>query len=749
MPAGPPPRGARLWLFRLLAVVGLPLLVFAALEIALRVSGYGYSTGFFNRVQIGNETFLVNNEKYGNRFFPEELARFSGPIRMAEHKPGDTFRIFVLGESAAMGDPEPSFGASRYLDVLLRERFPQRKFEVVNVAITAINSHVILPIARDCAQQHGDLWIIYMGNNEMVGPFGAATVFGSQAPPLGMVRLSLAIQKTRTGQLLMALARKVRGKAASASSWGGMEMFIGNELPPDSPRKQRVYRNFQQNLRDIVGAGLRSGATVVLNTVAVNLGDCPPFASMLNSNQPPADRARFETLYGQAIAALNQSNRTEALALFDQAARLNPQYAELHYRWGAALLETTNHAAARAQLQQAVDTDALPFRTDSRINGLIRNEAAQHPGARLALLDAAELLATNQPVGVCGKETFYEHVHFNFEGNYRLARLWAEQAEAALPEAVRAKPAGPWASQQTCDRLLGLSDWNRALVLQSFFKRLSQPPLSRQFNNPKRQEFIGAELARLRAATTSNAIPLTISNFQAAIARAPGDHYLYETFAEFLQAIGDFPLATEQWKRVHEILPEDFLSYYQLGRLYALQGKWAEAETCLGEVVATHPSMIEAWYELGNVHAARQQYDRALADYQQVLRRRPKDFRAICATGKVLAKLNRRLEAIDRFRQAIELNPAYWEAHFQLGGELSFDGKTAEAEAQFAEAVRLQPGHPTSHFNLGAMLAKQRRYDEAIHEFEEALRLDPGYQNARLYLSQVKMLKANPALAPQ
>jgi hypothetical protein len=72
--------------------------------------------------------------------------------------------------------------------MLLRERFPGQRFEVVNVAVTAINSHVILPIARECAQHQGDLWIVYMGNNEMVGPFGAATVFGTRAPSWWSVR---------------------------------------------------------------------------------------------------------------------------------------------------------------------------------------------------------------------------------------------------------------------------------------------------------------------------------------------------------------------------------------------------------------------------------------------------------------------------------------------------------------------------------------------------------------------------------
>ena len=66
-------------------------------------------------------------------------------------KPRKTFRIFVLGESAAMGDPDPAYGFSRYLEVMLRERFPSMKFEVINTGSVAINSHVLLPIAKGLA----------------------------------------------------------------------------------------------------------------------------------------------------------------------------------------------------------------------------------------------------------------------------------------------------------------------------------------------------------------------------------------------------------------------------------------------------------------------------------------------------------------------------------------------------------------------------------------------------------------------
>ena len=45
-----------------------------------------------------------------------------------------------------------------------------------------------------------------MGNNEMVGPFGAVTVFGAKAPPRWMVRLGLSLQTTRVGQLAASTA---------------------------------------------------------------------------------------------------------------------------------------------------------------------------------------------------------------------------------------------------------------------------------------------------------------------------------------------------------------------------------------------------------------------------------------------------------------------------------------------------------------------------------------------------------------
>ena len=86
----------------------------------LRLVEYGHPTGFFRRVRIGSEVFLRENDGFALRFFPPELARSPTSFRFAARKPDGVRRIFVFGESAAMGDPQPAYGASRYLEVLLR-----------------------------------------------------------------------------------------------------------------------------------------------------------------------------------------------------------------------------------------------------------------------------------------------------------------------------------------------------------------------------------------------------------------------------------------------------------------------------------------------------------------------------------------------------------------------------------------------------------------------------------------------------
>jgi tetratricopeptide (TPR) repeat protein len=622
---------------------------------------------------------------------------------MEPEKPAGVCRIFILGESAALGDPSPAYGAGRYLGALLSERFPGRRFEVINVAITAINSHAILPIARECARHQGDFWIIYMGNNEMVGPFGAATVFGAQAPPRWIVRLGLALQQWRSGQLLMALTRDIKGNRSGAASWGGMEMFLGNQIAPEDPRKETVYRNFRDNLRDILRAGLDSGARVVLNTVAVNLKDCPPFASVSATNTP---RGRSHS-------------------------------AEAEYRHAQSLLAQGGVAAARDEFQKACDDDTLPFRADSRVNGLIRQAAGEFAGPGLVFCDAASPATLGEPPSaIPGGEIFYEHVHFNFEGNYRLGRAWAEKIGPLLPAEFRAAAANDWASQEICDRRLGLTDWNRLITVNEIIRRRRQPPLDSQTNNQSQLEQLGHQLTGLRrrmdAADAADARAIYIQDIE----RDPDDYLLRFNYGDFLEGIGGAREAVAQWRQVEELLPQYYLPYLEQGRMLEREGQLDDAAENFRRALSLYPRATVAWYELANIDASQGRYADALDEGERARRLEPNQPAFCACMGRVLSRMNRHADAVEKYRESIQIQPGYFDGRMGLAEELLALGRDVEAEAQFNEAVRLQPNSARAHLELGQALLKEGRRDDARRQFEQTLRLDPANAAARQGLNQ-------------
>jgi len=377
----------RLWLMRLFAMVFIPLLVLGGIELGLRLGGYGYDTGFFRRIQINGHNFYVPNEKFSYRFFPPAIARTAPLFRFAAEKATNSHRIFLFGESAANGDPDPTYGVGRYLAILLRERYPGTDFQVISVALTAIDSNVILPIARDCARHQGDLWLIYMGNNEMVGPFGAETSYGLRAPSLGVIRTILAIKNTRIGELFDAFIRRL--SPSTPKEWVGMKMFLNGRIGYDDPARLRAYANFKGNLEDILRTAQRAGVPVILSTVAVNLKDCAPFASIhavgLDKNQESA----WNKIYEEGVDLETAGSYGEALALYQKAAEIDPQFADLQFRMGRCDLALTNDDQARRDFELARDHDALDFRADTRINSAIKEAASRHAGQGVFLLDAA------------------------------------------------------------------------------------------------------------------------------------------------------------------------------------------------------------------------------------------------------------------------------------------------------------------------------------------------------------------------
>src|SRR5947208_9832557 len=205
--AQPPQASWRRWAGRLALMLLGPVFLLGALELALRVIGYGYPTSFFIKTDDGHH--YTANRSFGWRFFPRETSTAPHPFLMPVQKDPGTLRIFILGEAAALGTPAPPFGFGRILEVMLRRQFPERQFEIINAAMRGIDSNIVLPIARECAQHQPDLFIVYMGNNEAIGLYAPEPGSRNLTSRLKLLRAIQHARATKVYQLLESLIRKM------------------------------------------------------------------------------------------------------------------------------------------------------------------------------------------------------------------------------------------------------------------------------------------------------------------------------------------------------------------------------------------------------------------------------------------------------------------------------------------------------------------------------------------------------------
>lgn len=539
----------------------LVVVALSTVEMGLRLFGYGHAPGFWRKeTDRQGRTSIRENWWVTAPFFAPELVRRPQPFRLPAEKAPESYRIFVLGSSAAMGDPEPSFSISRTLEVMLGAAYPKIRFEVVNAGVTAINSHVVRGIAQDCARLQPDLFVVYEGNNEVIGPFGPGTVFTPVLRSSGAVKAAIYMRGLRTGQALTALARKSKTSSGQPEDWGGMQMFLQHEIAADDPRLETTDQMFEANLRSIARTGVEAGATVLLGTVLTNQRDFSPFQSRHRADLDAGQLSQWTAEFEAGNAAATTADWPEAERHLRAALALDDGFAETHFRLGRALMRTGRWEDAKAEFQRALDLDRLRFRTDSQLNETIRRVAATE-GERVQLVDLVRAAEVQTPGGILGDEMLYEHVHLSFRGTYSVARELFGAVTNDLRRRGRLLPAEfvrqPMPTDEVRERL-AFTTYEQAMIGKEMLARLKRAPFTSQSSNEERV----AGYARRDAHATQllsqpESAETIFAIYARALERAPDDWVLHRNYGMALVAMNKAELGKTELLKALTTIPDD------------------------------------------------------------------------------------------------------------------------------------------------------------------------------------------------
>jgi len=715
----------RLWILRIALLVTGPAVFLALLEAGLRLAGYGYPADFLV-TSDGGRTWSPNL-RFGCRFAPRAAATAPDLFSIAGEKPSGTVRIFVLGESAAMGTPDPAYSFGRVLEVMLRERHPGVRFEVLNAAMMGMSSHVMLPVARDCARHNPDIFIIYAGNNEVIGFWSPCTAPAWAASCRPIVRAAVWARGMRVGQWAAAACERLGGPAGPEPQT--LETFLAGAVSPDDPRLQTVCRHFRDNLADLCRTVRGAGARAVLATVATNLKDCAPLASLHRAGLTEAERAEWDALV-RAGDDEERAGRPDAAARrYAQALRIDDRFADLHFRLGRCLAALGRWDEARPHYVRARDLDALPFRATGALNQAVREAAREFAADGVALVDAEEALARceESPHGIPGEELFYEHAHMMFEGNYRLAAALLPAVEAALPPG-RAAPA-PVPSAQRCADALVLTARDRFRMAAAMVALTEKPPFVNQSDHAWRQERARQALARFGQTLTPETGDQEYRVYRAALALAPADCHLHRHCAMLRFELGDFASAAWHWRAVVAMFPDCADARVRLGEALARGRRLDEAAREYAEAIRCRPEGLEAYQWLTAVLQAQGRVEEAADCVSRALRvwPHPAGYRTL---GDLLVKQGRLAEAVAPYRRGLELAPQDPGLHESLAAALAAQEELDEAAAHLQAVLQADPEHVVARCALARVLARQGKAEEAAQEYRQVLLLNPGYPEA-------------------
>jgi Flp pilus assembly protein TadD/lysophospholipase L1-like esterase len=664
----------RRWLAKLMLAVAIPAAALVALESGLRFLPYGIEPSWTVRAAEDPAAGWHDNPDIGTLWFAPGLVRSPVPFRSTGSTDG--LRVVVLGESAAMGDPAPAFGLAPQLEALLRAAYPGTSVEVINAAMTAIDSSVIVDIARAIARLNPDAVIVYMGNNEAIGPFGPppGTRFLTGLEPW-YARAVLAARGTRTGQGLRRFYQDATDEGSPG--WRGLAQFSDRVIAPDSPVLDALHRRYAANLEAVLTAIRRAGAAPVLATVASQ-----PF------------RAPF--------AARNASGATSALAAWHES---------------LDLLARGETAAARVAWQRSRDLDPVRFRADSAINDTVRAVAG-----RATVLDVEASLLERPDAAAL----FWDHVHFTPEGNYEVARLFADTLAPLLEQRGFGAPR-PWLSRREALDALIYTPWDDLNTTALMHTRLLRPPFVAVADHQALATGITARLRTLRNEVDLRTVTAARDRLIEAcrpvpIPPAPGARLLriLEELEQWDDAWAVAQRLATDWPHVrahqhalgrHLVRRGDVaagmaalergevpggrrpaaLARIETATLLAEQGRMAEALALLDRVITATPWLGKAWYNRAVVYSRLGQLDNAERDFRQALASEPDMVEAFNNLGVIALKRNRPADAERHFRQALEHVPGHASALRNQILVLRQRGARDEADALSARLAGVDP----------------------------------------------------------
>lgn len=591
-------------LFTVLAI-SIPFLFFIFIELGLRIGNYKGDLSLFVFPDDLKGEYGFPNQDYAKRYFFNTKV-IPNPSRdsFLAKKPSNSFRIFVLGESSAVGYPYGfNIKFSAIVKDALSDMLPDKVVEVVNLGTSAINTYTIFDQVEEVLEQKPDAILIYTGHNEFYGALGVGSSESLGAFP-AFVRFYLKIQRLKTFLLLRDVMTSVITfvKGEPGKSGTLMERVVEEqEIPLESDLYNLGTIQFESNMRAIVKPFRDKGIPVYISSLASNLKDHAPFISVESSKYPKAI-----DVYNSAKTAYSKQNYPLADSLFTLAR----------------------------------DLDALRFRATSGFNAFIKQLADE---TNSVYVPGDEAFRKNSPHGIIGNELILEHLHPNSQGYELLGKTFVESIIQHPPKSLSLNQ-NLFTSWEDYNRRLFISDFDTTLGNYKIVKLKAGWPFLKPGEKEKPFHFIRKNIAD----------SIAVKSVTGKIQWEPAKVELANIYVERKQ----YDLALLEYMGIIKDTPYNASPYVFAAQILLGQNKLGEAEPLLRKAYSLEKSAFTTKM-LGSIEVNNKNYEQGISLLKESLAMNDKDPQAWYNLSGAYALNNQTEEALKAAKRVQDLSKNY------------------------------------------------------------------------------------------
>ncbi|MBS0262689.1 MAG: SGNH/GDSL hydrolase family protein [Planctomycetes bacterium] len=467
--------------------MAFPFALIAIANLALYVADYGFDTSLVVPVSASQPSRYYLNPRADIVYGLLDL-RGPEPQSFALPKPADTFRVVVVGESSVQGYPYPSeLAFPRQLQLVLERQLSQKHVEVLNAGIVGISTTPLVDVVRQVLTSAPDLIVVYAGHNEFYGVGGVASNVSTAPWQFEVRRFRLAQLFHGRPPITVTAGQDLISTLPQQSSAG------------QSPRLEAQAREqYRHNLQTIIRICQRAQVPTLLCGVASNLRDQSPelrylaedpLAEITLPDQDPNDPQSLE----KSLVHLRE--------VCSQACAQTPLNAVAHYRLAQVCEALKDFEAAGAAYRTARDTDVCRYRAPGDFRDIAADLVRQAPPALVKFVDLAPVFQHATTYAVPGGDFFLEHVHFNTEGHWLVARTLGQFIVEGFQEATWSESALPSTAER--DDWLGLVPEDQITAHMLAYMLIQQSPFNRSADAQRHQSELSSRIQDLIAPLTA------------------------------------------------------------------------------------------------------------------------------------------------------------------------------------------------------------------------------------------------------